>query len=93
MDAAMREARAVACAEGVPLTEEDIALVWKTVDTLSDHGQTSMLQDVQAGRKTEVELFSEHLLDLAQRHGIEVPVNRSLHAAIRAIETSYADAR
>lgn len=93
MDAAMREARAVACAEGIPLTEDDIALVWKTVDTLSDHGQTSMLQDVQAGRKTEVELFSEHVIALAERHGIEVPVNRSLYAAIRAIETSYADAR
>ena len=89
MDAAMREARAVACAEGIPLTEDDIALVWKTVDTLSDHGQTSMLQDVQAGRKTEVELFSEHVIALAERHGIEVPVNRTLYAAIRAIETSY----
>lgn len=92
MDAAMREARLVACAEGIPLTEEDIALVWKTVDTLSDHGQTSMLQDVQAGRKTEVELFSAQVIALAQKHGIEVPVNRTLYAAIQAIESSYEDA-
>lgn len=86
------EARLVACAEGIPLTEEDIALVWKTVDTLSDHGQTSMLQDVQAGRKTEVELFSAQVIALAQKHGIEVPVNRTLYAAIQTIESSYEDA-
>lgn len=90
MDSAMREAQAVACAEGIPLTENDITLVWKTVDTLSDHGQTSMLQDVLAGRKTEVELFSAEVISLAERHGIEVPVNRTLLAAIRAIESSYA---
>ncbi|MEN9354240.1 MAG: hypothetical protein RL318_1565 [Fibrobacterota bacterium] len=92
MDTAMREARAVACAEGIPLTEVDIELVWKTVDTLSDHGQTSMLQDVLAGRKTEVELFSQQVIALAERHGLEVPVNRALFGAIRAIETSYGEA-
>lgn len=92
MDAAMREARLVACAEGIPLTEDDIALVWKTVDTLSDHGQTSMLQDVQAGRKTELELFGLQVITLAEKHGLEVPVNRTLVECLRALETSYGDA-
>jgi len=91
MDAAMREARLVACAEGIPLTEDDLALVWKTVDTLSDHGRTSMLQDVLAGRKTELELFGAQVITLAEKHGIEVPVNRVLVECLRALETSYAE--
>lgn len=89
MNQAMREAMAVARAEGVNLTETDIASVWNTVDTLSDGGRTSMLQDVLAQRKTEVELFSGQVIELADRHGIEVPVNRTLHALIRAIENTY----
>ena len=89
MDQAMREAAAVARAEGVILTESDIASVWTTLDTLSHLGRTSMLQDVLAGRKTEVELFSAQVIALADRHRIEAPVNRFLHDALRAIESTY----
>ncbi|MPN43773.1 hypothetical protein SDC9_191333 [bioreactor metagenome] len=48
-----------------------------------------MRQDVEARRPTEVELFSGTVLSLADRHGIDCPVNRMLYDKIRAIEAEF----
>jgi 2-dehydropantoate 2-reductase len=90
MEKAMREAIAAANAEGVDLNEGDIGEWYQTVNRLSPAGYTSMAQDVLAGRKTEVEMFSLHLMELGRRHGIPVPVNETLYLQLRAIEQSYA---
>jgi 2-dehydropantoate 2-reductase len=45
-----------------------------------------MLQDVEAGRKTEVEIFAGKVIELGQRHGLPTPVNQRLFDAIREIE-------
>ena len=88
-ESAMREVIAVARAEGIVLGDADIAEIYRTVDTLTDEGKTSMCQDVEASRKTEVELFSGTVLELAARHGIPAPVNAILWKMLKAIETSY----
>lgn len=77
MDAAMREVIAVAVAKKVNLSEEDIGEWYKVLSTLSSEGKTSMLQDVEAGRKTEVEMLAGAVIDLGQRHGIPTPVTGS----------------
>lgn len=89
LEAAMREVRLVGAAEGVTLTDEDVSTVYRTIDTLSDGGKTSMCQDVEAGRKTEVELFAGTVIALGARHGIPVPVNETLYRIIRSIELTY----
>lgn len=89
LEAAMREVIVIAGKEGITLTEEDIQTVYRTIDTISDEGKTSMLQDVEAKRKTEVEMFSGTLLELGKKHGIELPVNTLLFRMLKAIETSY----
>lgn len=89
MEAAMREVMGLARLEGIELTEADIATVYRTVDSLSGAGQTSMHQDVEAGRKTEVELFAGQVLALGRQHGVAVPVNQLLWQQLRAIEQSY----
>ena len=43
---------------------------------LSPEGKSSMLQDVEAGRKTEVEIFGGRICELGRQHGIATPVNR-----------------
>ena len=88
-EAAMREVIALARAEGIFLGDADIAEIYRTIDALADEGKTSMCQDVEAGRKTEVELFSGTVLELAARHGIPAPVNALLWKMLKAIETSY----
>ncbi len=89
LEAAMREVIEVARAEGISLGESEIAEVYATLDTLSDGGKTSMCQDVEAGRKTEVELFAGTVIELAARHGLPVPVNETLGKLLVAIERSY----
>jgi 2-dehydropantoate 2-reductase len=88
---ATREVIAVANAEGIDLNEGDIENFQKTLNTINGEGYTSMCQDVLAGRKTELEMFSFALMELAQKHGIPVPVNEMLHLQLRTIEASSPD--
>lgn len=83
---AMGETIRVARAEGINLTEEDLDRWEKVLSTLGAEGKTSMLQDREAGRKTEVDCFSGRLIQLADRHGLEVPVNRTLYRIVKTAE-------
>ena len=84
--AAALEAVLVARAEGVLLEPSDVEQIFPVLARLSPGGKTSMLQDVEAGRKTEVELFSGTVLALAQKHGLQAPVNALLNQQIVALE-------
>lgn len=88
MLSAMREVILVARAKGIDLSEADIE-AWHTVlDRLGPDGKTSMLQDVEAGRKTEVEMFAGILLEYGREVGLELPVNRMLLQLIRSREAA-----
>ncbi len=86
MDAAMREVIALAGKLGISLSEDDIENWDKVLSGLDPKGKTSMLQDVEAGRKTEVEMFAGRMIELGRRHGVPTPVNHKLFDQIRAIE-------
>jgi 2-dehydropantoate 2-reductase len=88
MDSAMREAIALAQAAGVDLGERDVADWHAILATLSPQGKTSMLQDVEAGRKTEVEILSGKAVELGRAYGIPTPVNQALLRIIRVLEQS-----
>ena len=86
MEALMREVIALAVAVGVNLTNQDLD-EWHTVlKTLSPQGKTSMLQDVEAARKTEIEIFGEKVVDLGKTHEIPTPVNQTVLNIIRVLE-------
>jgi 2-dehydropantoate 2-reductase len=80
------EAVAVASKEGVPLGPADVERIFPILATLAPGGKTSMLQDVEAGRKTEVEIFAGTVVELGRRHGVPTPVNDLLGRMIRALE-------
>ena len=86
MKAAMREVTQLAQAMKINVTDRDLNEYVSIIDTLSPAGMPSMRQDTKAGRKTEVELFAGTVIRLAEKHGVDVPVNRSLYAEIKAIE-------
>ncbi len=86
LDAAMKEVIAVSAKVGVSLGEEDIAEVHRVLGTLSTNGKTSMLQDIEAGRKTEVEMLSGVLREMGRKYGIPTPVNDTLFRMIRTLE-------
>jgi 2-dehydropantoate 2-reductase len=52
----------------------------------SPDGKTSMLQDVEAGRKTEVEMFAGKVIELGKCLDIPTPVNEILFQTILALE-------
>lgn len=75
MKAAMRETILVANAEGVALSDKDMADWVAVIDGLSPDGEPSMRQDSKAGRKTEVALFAGTICELGRKHGVATPVN------------------
>ncbi len=87
-EALMREVIAVAQAEQVDLCDDDATSFYKTLDIIAEDGKTSMLQDIEAGRKTEIEMFAPVVIDLGEKHSIPTPVNRTMLSIICTLEHS-----
>jgi 2-dehydropantoate 2-reductase len=87
MESAMREVIGLAQKAGVNLSEADISGFDPFLARLNPQGKTSMLQDVEAGRKTEVEMFAGRVIALGKQYDIPVPVNQMLFDKIKAIES------
>lgn len=88
MDSAMREVIAIARAMKVDLSEKDIEEWYRVLEPLNPEGKTSMFQDVEAGRKTEVEMFAGNVIELGKRCGVATPVNQRLFDELRRIEAA-----
>lgn len=86
MDSAMREVVLVSRARGINLDEEDMRRAHEPISRLSPDGKTSMLQDVEAGRKTEVEMFAAEVVAQGRKFGIPTPVNETLLLMIEILE-------
>jgi len=86
MDSAMREVISIAKKMNVDLSEDDIIEWYKVLDTLNADGKTSMLQDVEAGRQTEVDMLAGTIIKLGKRHGVATPVNEQLFDKLKRIE-------
>lgn len=82
----MREVQSVAKAEGILNTETMVDEALKHLKTMTPDGKTSMLQDVEAGRKTEVDMFAGTVIELGKKHGISTPYNKILREMIGIIE-------
>jgi len=89
MDSAMREVVDVADAAGIDITGDDVDQWYDFMGKLSPAGKTSMLQDVEACRKTEVEIFSGTMITLGEKYGIPTPVNRTLYSILTVTEHEY----
>ncbi len=89
MIAAMREVMVLSEKEGVVLTDNDLNYWLGIIDGLNPQGKPSMLQDVEAKRVSELELFAGTVLRCGKKHGIEAPVNAMLYEKMRQIESQY----
>ena len=86
MESAMREVLIIANAAGVNLIENDIQEWYTFLNTLDPSGKTSMLQDIEAGRRTEVDIFAGKMIELGRTYSIPTPVNEFLFHAIKVLE-------
>lgn len=87
MRALMLEVVKIAGKKGVNLTEKDISLFTDNIlPTLGKEGKTSMLQDMEARRKTEVEMFAKSIIKMGEELGVETPINKVFYNMIRTKE-------
>lgn len=80
------ESLEVARREGVQACEEELLESVLSVAGLTSENTSSMLQDVQRGRRTEIDSITGYLTALAERHRIDLPVVRTLHSLVRSLE-------
>lgn len=86
METLMREVLELAQRVGVNLGEHDLDAWHAVLKTLSPKGKTSMLQDIEAGRKTEVEIFAGKVVQLGQSYGIPTPANQIMLSIVHVLE-------
>lgn len=88
---AMREVMALSAKKGIDLGESDLSYWLSVLDTLAPKGKPSLAQDVDAGRKTEVELFAGTIIKLGKEYDMPTPANDFLYERIREEESRYKD--
>ncbi len=82
----------LAGAHGTPADEN---AVWAHIEeALARHQQhkPSMLQDIEAGRETEIETLCGEVARQAREIGVEAPLNRALHTLVRMKQAALAAA-
>ncbi|HIG34109.1 MAG TPA: 2-dehydropantoate 2-reductase [Candidatus Poseidoniales archaeon] len=85
---AMREAESVARASGIDLGAMDNEEYLRKVVTATSENRVSMLQDLMAGRKTEIDFLCGAVVSKGEELGIPTPRNEVLLALVRGIEMS-----
>ena len=80
---AMREVDAVAAAQGVSLGEEVIENNMALAHSFPPDTKTSMFQDLEAGRRLEIEYLSGTIVRLGREKGVETPIHRTAWVAIK----------
>jgi len=85
--AVMAEGRAVADAQEIVLDKspEELFDFAAQKEVAYDH-KPSMLQDVEAGRATEIDFLNGAIVDFGERHGVDAPLNRALTALVKGLE-------
>jgi 2-dehydropantoate 2-reductase len=86
METLMREVIVLAQRVGVNLGDQDVEEWFAVLKNLYPKGKSSMLQDIEAGRKTEVEIFAGKVVELGKSYGVPTPANQIMFNIIRVLE-------
>ena len=85
---AVREAVKVARSEGLETDFESVLAIVRAVAEATRRNTSSMLQDVQKKKTTEIDSISGYIIQLAREHNIEVPVNEALYGLVKSLHRS-----
>jgi 2-dehydropantoate 2-reductase len=87
----VKEAVQVVEALGIELTTEDpVRYALGTAKATGDN-INSMLQDLRAGKRTEIDAITGEVIRLAKLHGIETPSSEAVYALVKALESKCLD--
>jgi 2-dehydropantoate 2-reductase len=84
------EGKAVAAVQGITLDADPEQLIDHAAkpEVAYDH-KASMLQDVLASRKTEVDWLNGGIVRFGEEHGVPTPLNRAIWALVKGLEESW----
>jgi 2-dehydropantoate 2-reductase len=57
---------------------------------IDPHARSSMLDDLERGRATEIDYLNGEILTLAAAHGLRAPVNQAIHDLVKRAEAAKA---
>ncbi len=83
MEKAWRESVAVASAKGVGLPSTILGEMQSTIDALPSTARSSMLEDLERGRRLELPWLSGAMVRLGDEVGVDVPTHRLFVALLR----------
>ncbi len=87
IDGLTREACALAAGEGTQLdADERVAFNRELFRTAG--GKASMLQDIEANRRTEIETINGAAVRLADKQHRSAPLNRAVYALVKGREAA-----
>lgn len=86
--AAVKEAMTVAGAQGIAVNPEAVDRVFQVAEATRQN-RSSMGQDVDHRRPTEIDAINGAVVDLAERLDIPVPVNKTLTALVRTLQAHF----
>jgi 2-dehydropantoate 2-reductase len=82
----VHEVVAVARARGIPLVAaEMIAAAYRLASAIPE-ATSSTAQDIERGRRTEIDELNGHVARLGDELGVPAPVNRTVHALVKLLE-------
>lgn len=86
LKALMQEAKLIAEKEGINNTDKIYDSAEKFLLEELEDAYPSMLQDIEAGRKTEVDIFAGVIIQLGKKHKINIQQNKNIYKEIKTIE-------
>jgi 2-dehydropantoate 2-reductase len=84
-DVLAREVARVASAAGVPIDEDAATKQWRAMAALTGANRSSMLQDVEAGRPTEIDAISGAVAREGERRGVPAPLNQAMTVLVSSL--------
>jgi 2-dehydropantoate 2-reductase len=83
--AAVTEAAAVAAMAGIKPDVDPVALTSRVIGGTASN-RSSMLQDFERGKRTEIDALNGYVCELGRKYGVPTPVNETLTALVKGIE-------
>jgi 2-dehydropantoate 2-reductase len=84
-DCLAREVARVATASGVSIADDEAVKQWRAMAALTGANRSSMLQDVEAGRPTEIDAISGAVAREGERLGVAAPLNQAMTLLVSSL--------
>lgn len=73
-------------AAGIKLPQCDMINKTKTVIRLTSENKSSMLQDIERQRQTEIDSINGAIVNVGKKYGVDAPINETLTIMIKGLE-------